>query len=281
VWLPTVLILLSATLHVSWNLLLKRGGDKLVTAWTLDVAPPLLLWPLLFITGLPGPDAWPIIVVSGVVHAAATMALAEAYERADLSVAYPVARGLAPVLVAVGAGVVLREQLSPAAIVGVLAVSIGVAWLGLSARRVGDGLSGLGWAVAMAALIATYSIVDKIGVTRAHPLAYAIVFMACESVFLTPYVVLRRGSRRIRDVFRLEWRSIIASSTLGLIGYLLILVALRLTEVSYVATLREISVVLAAVVGWRVLKEPVGAQRVAAAALAAAGLITLSLAHGR
>ena len=68
---------------------------------------------------------------------------------------------------------------------------------------------------------------------------------------------------------------------MGLIGYLLILVALRLTEVSYVATLRELSVVLAAIVGWRLLKEPVGGQRVAAAMLAAAGLITLSLGHAR
>jgi drug/metabolite transporter (DMT)-like permease len=281
VWLPTVLILLSAALHVSWNLLVKRGGDKLVTIWTLDLVPPILLWPLLFVVGVPGPEAWSVIVVSAVVHAASTVALVEAYERADLSVAYPVARGLAPVLVAVGAALVLGERLSLAATAGVLAVSLGVVWLGLSARRVGESLAGLAWAAAMAALIATYSIVDKIGVTRAHPVSYAIVFMALDSVMLTPYVLWRRGRHRVQAVLWEERRTIAASSLLGLIGYLLILVALRLTEVSYVATLREISVVLAAIVGWRVLKEPVGAERVAAATLAAAGLITLSLGHGR
>jgi drug/metabolite transporter (DMT)-like permease len=281
VWLPTVLILLSATLHVSWNMLVKRGGDKLVTIWTLDLVPPVLLWPLLLVIGVPGREAWSVIVVSAVVHAAATVALVEAYERADLSVAYPVARGLAPVLVAVGAALVLGERLSLAATAGVLAVSVGVVWLGLSARRVGESFAGLAWAAAMAALIATYSIVDKIGVTRAHPVGYAIVFMAMDSVLLTPYVLWRRGRRRVQAVLWEERRTIAASSLLGLIGYLLILVALRLTEVSYVATLREISVVLAAIVGWRVLKEPVGAERVAAATLAAAGLITLSLGHGR
>lgn len=280
-WLPTLLILLSATLHVTWNTLVKRGGDKLVTVWMLDLVPPLVLWPLLFVTGLPGPEAWPVIAVSGLVHAASTVALAGAYERADLSVAYPVARGLAPVLVTVGAGAALGERLSLPALVGVLAVSLGVAWLGLSARTAGEGLGGLAWAVAMAALIATYSIVDKIGVTRTHPVSYAIVFMMLDSVLLAPYVLLRAGRRRIAETLRRDRLLIVASSMLGLLGYLLILVALRLTEVSYVATLREISVVLAAVVGWRVLKEPVGAQRVAAAALAAAGLITLSLAYGR
>lgn len=243
--------------------------------------PSLLLWPVLFVTGFPPREVWLVITVSGIVHAASTVALVEAYERADLSVAYPVARGLAPVLVAVGAGVALGERLSLPATLGVLAVSVGVAWLGLSTRRVGEGLSRIAWAVAMAALIATYSIVDKIGVTRANPVAYAIVFMAWDSVLLTPYVLLRRGRHRIREVYRREWLPIAVSSLMGLIGYLLILVALRLTEVSYVATLREISVVLAAIVGWRLLKEPVGAQRVAAAALAAAGLITLALAHGR
>src|SRR5437879_3913122 len=130
-------------LHVSWNTLMKRGGDKLVTAWMLDLVPPVLLWPVLFVTGFPDREVWPVIVVSGVVHAASTLALVGAYERADLSVAYPVARGLAPVLVAAGAGIVLGERLSLPAIAGVLAVSIGVAWLGLSARRVGDDVSGL------------------------------------------------------------------------------------------------------------------------------------------
>lgn len=279
--LPSVLILLSAVLHVSWNLLIKRGGDKLVSAWTLDLVPAALLWPLLFFTGFPDRRAWGVAAVSAIFHAASSVALAEAYERADLSVVYPVARGLAPVLVAVGAGIALGERLSPQAVLGVLAVGIGVAWLGVSARSVGQGFAGLAWAATMAALIAAYSIVDKIGVTRTPPLAYAIIFMACDTALLTPYVMLRRGRKRIADVVRREGLLIAASAAISLAGYVLVLSAMRLTQVSYVAALREVSVVLAAIVGWRVLGEPVGAQRIAAALLAAGGLITLSLALAR
>ena len=279
--LPTVLILLSAVLHVGWNLLIKRGGDRLVSAWMLDLVPPLLLWPLLFVMGVPDRRAWAVALLSGAFHAASTVALVEAYERADLSVAYPVARGLAPVLVAVGAGITLGEQLSAQAVLGVLAVGTGVAWLGLSARGVGQGLGGLGWAATMAMLIAAYSIVDKIGVTRTHPVPYAIIFMTCDTAFLAPYVLLRRGPRRVGEALRREGLAIFATAIISLVGYLLVLVALRLTQVSYVAALREVSVVLAAIVGWRVLGEPVGVQRVTAAVLAAAGLLTLSLALAR
>jgi drug/metabolite transporter (DMT)-like permease len=279
--LPSVLILCSAVLHVSWNLLIKRGGDKLVSAWMLDLVPPVLLWPLLFFTGVPDRQGWAVALLSGGIHAAATVALVEAYERADLSVAYPVARGLAPVLVAAGAGLALGERLSPQAVLGVLAVGIGVAWLGASARSVGRSVVGLAWAATMAALIAAYSIVDKIGVTRTHPLAYALIFMACDTVLLAPYVLLRRGPGRIAAVVRREGLPIFASAIISFVGYLLVLVALRLTQVSYVAALREVSVVLAAIVGWRVLGEPAGAQRIAAAVLAAGGLIMLSLALAR
>lgn len=280
-WLPSVLILCSAVLHVSWNLLVKRRGDTLVSAWMLDLVPSVFLWPLLFFTGVPDPQGWAVALLSGSIHAASTVALVEAYEHADLSVAYPVARGLAPVMVAAGAGLALGERLSPQAVLGVLAVGIGVAWLGVSARSVGQGFVGLAWAATMAALIAAYSIVDKIGVTRTHPLAYAIIFMACDTVLLAPYVLLRRSPGRIAAVVRREGLPIFASAIIGFVGYLLVLVALRLTQVSYVAALREVSVVLAAIVGWRVLGEPAGAQRIAAAVLAAGGLITLSLALAR
>lgn len=277
-WVPAALVLLSAILHVSWNLIVKRGEDKLVSAWVLDLAPPVILWPLLFFTGLPDRSGWAIVLASGLIHAASNATLAEAYERADLSLVYPVARGLAPVFVAVGAGAALGERLAGPAVLGILAVAFGVTWLGLSVRRRGGGVSGLGWAVGLAGLIAAYSLVDKVGVMGMHPVAYAIMFMACGSAILTPYVYARRGARHVAHVLGRQGIPMVAGALIGLTGYVLVLFALRLTHVSYVAALREVSVVLAALVGWRVLGEAFGIQRAAAATLAAGGLIMLSLA---
>ena len=128
-WLVSLaLILLSAGLHASWNLIVKGEDDKLLSAWLIVLSPPLLLWPLLFFTGLPPSRAWPILLESGTVQAAYVAALVRAYEHGDLSVVYPVARGLAPLFVALGAPILLGESLSPLAMAAVALVGSGIAW---------------------------------------------------------------------------------------------------------------------------------------------------------
>src|SRR5574342_39093 len=133
--LVLLLLLASAGLHATWNLLVKRGEDTLIATWLTAIVAPVVLWPLLLFTGLPPPPAWPMLLASGTVHAAYNVTLATAYKHGDLSVVYPVARGLAPLLVGMGAPLILGESLSPAAMVAIVLVGGGVAWLGLSARR--------------------------------------------------------------------------------------------------------------------------------------------------
>lgn len=278
-WLVSLaLILLSAGLHASWNLIVKGEDDKLVSAWLIVVAPPLVLSPLLFLTGLPSPNAWPIILGSATIQSAYVAALVRAYEHGDLSLVYPVARGLAPLFVALGAPIILGEHLSPLAMAAVALVGGGIAWLGLAARGSAARISALGWATATAALIATYSIVDKVGVTRSNPIAYVIALWVCIAAIMLPYVLLYRSLRQIRDTWRRRWGILLASGLFSIGAYLLILFAMRLTQVSYIAALRESSVIFGAFLGWRVLGEPFGGQRVSAAVVVTLGLILLALA---
>jgi drug/metabolite transporter (DMT)-like permease len=280
--LVLLLVLVSAGLHATWNLLVKRSEDTLIASWLTVLTPPLLLWPLLFFTGLPPSQAWPMLVGSGLVQAAYTVALARAYEYGDLSVIYPVARGLAPLLVAAGAPLFLGERISAVAALAILLVAGGITWLGASTRKSPGRSSGLGWAAVTALLIATYSIVDKAGVMRSNPLAYVVTLFGFDAAYVTPYVLLHRGRRRIRKVWRDGRASLVSSGLLSLAAYLLVLIAMRLTQVSYVATLRESSTIFGAVLGWRVLGDPFGGQRVSASALVALGLILLALAmHGQ
>lgn len=275
--LVLLLVLLSAGLHATWNLLVKRGEDTLIATWLTAIIAPVVLWPLLFLTGLPPPSAWPMLLASGITHAAYNVTLARAYEHGDLSVVYPVARGLAPLLVGVGAPFILGESLSPIAMAAIVLVGGGVAWLGLSARRTRAGAAGLMWAGITAVLIAVYSMVDKAGVMRSNPLAYGVTLFGCDAVFVTPYVLLRRDPRQIREVWRGNRAPLVWSGLLALAAYLPVLVAMRLTQVSYVAALRESSVILGAILGWRVLGDSFGGQRVSASAVVAVGLILLAL----
>jgi len=276
--LPLSLVLLSAGLHASWNLIVKSEDDKLFSGWLTVVAPAVLLAPALFVTGLPSRDAWPLLAGSAVIHTGYMFALVQAYTHGDLSVVYPVARGLAPLFVAVGAPLILGERLSLVAVLGVLLVGGGIAWLGLSARRAAASLSGLGWAVVTAVLICSYSIVDKAGVSRTNPLAYIIVLMGLNGACMTPVVLWRRDTRRLGDLWRRRWMISVAGGLLSITAYLLVLTAMRLTQVSYVAALREVSVILATLLGWRVLKEAYGARRILATVVVAFGLILLVLA---
>lgn len=276
--LPAILVLCSAALHATWNLIVKRTPDKLLSAWMTILVAPLLLWPVWFWTGLPQRGAWRIIAVSGVLHTLYNVALAAAYERGHLSIVYPVARGLAPVLVALAAAVFLGERLPLVAQLGIGLAAGGMCLLGVTARRDGRGPQGVRWAVLTALLIATYTVVDRVGVTDTHPVAYVIAVYGCNGLVMTPIVLARRGRAAIGACWRADRFVLIASGLCSVGAYLLVLIAMRLMPISYVASLRESSVVFAALLGWRVLGERFGPQRIVAAVLVATGLVALGLA---
>jgi drug/metabolite transporter (DMT)-like permease len=276
--LPLTLVLLSAGLHASWNLIVKRQSDKLFSGWLTSLVPSILLAPALMFTGLPSADVWPFLGASGLIHSAYMISLVQAYNHGDLSVVYPVARGTAPILVALCAPLFLGEQLTPLAILGIASVGGGITCLGLSARRPAGTHRGLLWALATAGTIATYSMIDKVGVARTHPLAYVIVLLGLNGAGMTPYVLWQRDRRHLWGTWRETWPSAVAGGLLSLIAYLLVLTAMRLTQVSYVAALREISVVFATALGARVLGEPYGGRRIVASVVVACGLFLLVLA---
>jgi drug/metabolite transporter (DMT)-like permease len=218
---------------------------------------------VLLVTGLPPPEVWPILLGSAVIHTGYMIALTQAYVHGDLSVVYPVARGLAPILVAVGAPLFLGERLSSTAILGIVLVGGGIAWLGVSAWRSSASFSGLAWAVATAVFIASYSIMDKVGVSRTNPVSYIIiVLMGANAVFMTPVVLWRRDAHHMAILWGRRWRVAVLGGLLSIAAYLLVLIAMRLTQVSYIAALRE----------------PYGGRRILASALVALGLILLVLA---
>ena len=158
-------VLCGAALHASWNALIKSGRDKAADTALLQVAGALLALPLLLGFGLPPRSTWPFLLMSLVLHLGYHTALVGAYRHGELGLTYPIMRGFAPLLVALGSGVLIGESPSATAWLGIVGVALGVGLVGLA--RPGEALhhgKALAFAFSNAVIIALYTVVDGLGV---------------------------------------------------------------------------------------------------------------------
>jgi len=292
--LAVVLVLVAATLHAGWTVLLKTSGDPLRTAVRLQAIGTAVLVPVgtiaWFATGRPAiePAGVGLALASGVLETAYFIFLSAAYTRGDLSLVYPLARGTAPlVAILVGVGL-LHERLALPAGIGVACLLAGILlvarpWRALQAAGV-EHRGAIGFALATGVTIATYSAVDRLGVRLVLPWVYgAILAVFATSILWTTVTVGRRvgllgPAPEIRPASL--WRDGIAGVS-SLTAYLLILFAYSIAPLAAVAPLRESGIVLAAAWGALRLGESVrGRQavvRIAAAGLVVAGAVLLAV----
>lgn len=273
-------------MHATWNLAAKRaqGGHLFLTLCSLSsltiYAVPVA-W-LLHRDGLPsGWLAWLVMTVSGGLHLIYFTVLQRGYRAADLSVVYPVARGTAPLLSVTFAVVALGERPSLQAMCGAALVVIGVLFLAggadLLRRRDARVSAGLTWGAITGLMIATYTVTDGYAVRR-----LAVAPLVLDYVSHVVRVVLS-GPRAFSDMetlraeWRRTWRHALVIATLGPLGYILVLTAMRETPVSYVAPARELSMLIGAFFGARLLKEGNVLGRVASASLIALGVLLIAL----
>lgn len=266
-------VLIAALLHASWNLVLKSSSERLVAATTQIILAGVVLLPIVIWRGFPF-EATTYLLASAVVQVAYLYALATAYDKADLSFVYPIARGSAPVLIALGALVGLSD---PVQGLGWLALSLicgGVVAVGLTART----HHGVGWSLLTGLLIASYVTIDGTGVRRAGDvLAYISALSVITAVMSVPLVLIARGRLVIRDALRAEWTRHLFAGLASLASYGLLLFASRLAPLSLVSAARETAVVFATFGSWWYLDERVGRTRAMATAVIAAGVGVLAL----
>jgi drug/metabolite transporter (DMT)-like permease len=286
-----LLVLAAAAIHASWNALTKRAQDQLAFLWSsVSLATLVLLpvgWGFLPPEGVPG-AAWPFLLATSVIHAVYFYVLGRAYGSGEFSLVYPIARGLGVALVPLAAFFFLDERPSPLGALGVLLVVAGIVGINLSsaglssAGRAAAGprrlmSAGAGWALVTGLSIAAYSLVDKAGVARLHPVPYIAILGVGMSLLLVPTMVRRRVA--LAHEWRTNWRAILVASTLNLTSYLLVLFAFRLSKAGYVVAAREISIVLSVAIGRLWFGERRVGRRLAAATLVLAGVICVALAR--
>lgn len=271
-------VLAAAALHASWNALVKRSGDPFaVLALTVGL-PALAILPLLPLVPAPAPSSWPYICGSVLAHWIYFACLLGAYRYGDLSQVYPIARGTAPLIVALGAWTLAGEALGGLEAAGVAVLSAGIlslAWR-RGARPAGETL-GILLALATALAIAAYSLLDGIGVRRSgSALGYILwLFWLFDAPFLGFALWRRRG--RWRRSFGPSLKPGLGGAVTSSLAYGIVIWAMSLGPMAHVVALRETGVVMAAAIGTFLLGEPFGRRRVLAAAVVAAGAALLQL----
>jgi uncharacterized membrane protein len=266
------LVLVSAALHAFWNWLVADARDSHAVAAVAMCTGALAFAPVAVLTWDVDGSAWPYIAASAALELAYFALLATAYERADLTFVYPIARGAAPVLVLVVSVVALSADVSGGEAIGVIAVTAGV----LLVRGVGRSAArgGLALALGVAACIAAYTLVDDEGLHHAAALGYFEAVLVIAAPVYALAVAATRGPGALRAAA--TPRSAVAGIAM-FAAYAIALAALEIAEAAPVAALRETSVVMATAAAALFAHERVPAGRVVGAVVVVVGIAAIAL----
>lgn len=281
---PVALALLvtAATLHTGWNLILKRVVPKQAFAWWALVAGSVIFLPLLFLSGPVPAAVLPYALASAVAEIAYFVTLARAYDVADFSLVYPIARGTAPAMLVLWATLFLGERPRPIGLAGVAVLLAGLMLVGGADRWFKPGSdvrvtrAGVAVALSVALCISIYSTIDAAAVRRMDPAAYNVLVLGLTWVLGAPLMLARHGATGLAAVWREHRGRILAVAILMFAAYAMVLHAYTLAPASYAAAIREVSIVLAALIGWRWLGEGFGGLRTAGAGLIFAGIVLIA-----
>jgi drug/metabolite transporter (DMT)-like permease len=281
------LVVAAALLHATWNLAVKGvsgGADRVAFVWVYIVASVALWLPIGLVWVLATgerPTGWWLVgpVVSALLHIAYQLVLQRGYAEGDLNLVYPLARGAGPMLTFVVAITVLHEHPGPLEVAGVLSVVAGVLLISLGGRTV-PAQAGVGWGLGTGATIAAYTLWGNHAVNNLHvpPVPYFVLGLVLQLPFLFVALVRRRDPRPIREVWAHGRTAALVVATCSPLAYVLVLRAMQLAPVALVAAGRESSIVVGAVFGWLVLREPRPARRLAGAVVVLVGIGLIAVA---
>jgi drug/metabolite transporter (DMT)-like permease len=275
--LIVAIVIGAGALHATWNAIAKQVDDQLMAFAWMGVASTIGggLW--LVFTGLPYRAAIGFAIASAVIHIGYDLGLMASYRLGAFNQTYPIARGTSPLIVAVGAYFLANDRLSAPALLGVATLAVGLMSLAFSGGRLSrQDMPAIGAAVLTGLTIAAYTIVDGLGVRRAHdPWAYVALFFFLQGPAMTVAAAVRRPASAWRD-FGAAKRGLLVG-VLCIVAYGIVLWAQTRAPLAEVAAIRETSVVFAALIGMAAFGEHFGRRRVAAAAVIATGIVLISL----
>jgi drug/metabolite transporter (DMT)-like permease len=270
-----LMVLGAAVLHASWNALVKSGGNPWFRMGVVMGVSGLI--GLIFIPFVPAPsnDVWPLLLLSAFIHQIYFCGVCMGYRIGDLSHVYPLQRGIAPVLVAIGAFIFMGERLGTQGLIGVGLICAAIFSLALLNDKHTTNRKVLLFALFTGTNIAIYSVIDGMAARLSDNVFVYIIWLTFISGI--PF-----GLLAITITWKKGWVNVRQHMTKGLVGgtftciaYGLAIWAMSLAPVTYVSALRETSVIFAALIGSRILGEPFGKARIIAAGVVALGVVIL------
>jgi drug/metabolite transporter (DMT)-like permease len=271
-------VLAGAAMHAGWNALVKTGLDRTTSIFLLALIQGAISLALLPFFATPSALSWPWIAVSAVLHSGYKIFLIRAYEHGDMSQVYPLARGSAPLIVAIVAIFLLNETLTVTKFAAVCAIGLGVI---LMSSRLGSGEAmpkmALLFALGTAVFTASYTLVDGIGAQLSGTASgFTLWMFVGDGVLMTIYALAVRG-RGLFAAVRGNLLSGTAAGALSLGSYWIAIWAFTLAPIALVAALRETSVLFAMLIAVFLLDEKASMQRWFAAALILTGIVLMRI----
>jgi len=279
--LAIVLLLISAVLHTSWNLLIKQSEDKYIVTWWMVTIGGVFALIALFFTGLPPRQMWIFAIISICVEAAYFVTLSYAYHDNDFSLIYPVARGSAPAFLALWSVLFLHEKLTSGGVLGLGMIISGLLIIGINtltqAHVTHLHFKGAAVAVFIALLISIYTTIDGAAVQNGFALPYVMSMFAFVPIPITPFIFREYKWERIKKTLISQPIRVPLAGVLGVLAYLMAVFSYSIAPLSYAGSIREVSVVFGALAGWWFLKEKMGGVRLLGAIVIFAGIVIIGL----
>ena len=287
-----LLVVISAFAHASWNLLAKRAGNPELANWWMATSGATIMLPVaivLLVIDPPEPIGWVFIAGTIGLHILYFFTLGRAYKHGELSIVYPVARGLGLTLIPVFGVLLLSETVSTQAALGIALIFGGIIAVGLSTQPVADSSAsvslkskltdrGVLFAVATGVIIASYSVLDKRGVEHVTPVLYMFFLTSGGSLGALALIHRSYSRQQFKREFQTHWKTLVAGGMLQFLAYALVLSAFQLSQVSYVGPFRELAIGVGVVMGALLLRERVTRWRAIGAASVTFGAIVIAFA---
>jgi drug/metabolite transporter (DMT)-like permease len=273
-----IAILFAAVLHAGWNALLKSQPDKMAGALAVSIGSTLMGVLCLFYTGFPAREAWPLVASSAVLHTGYFLFLTSAYRVGDLSQVYPIARGVAPLITAAGAGTLLGETLTPLETTAVVIIGLGLISLVLTAKTDGRlNVVSCTLALVTGLFISAYSLNDGVGARLA---GNSVAYYSAAATLNCAMMCIGMSFFR-RDIVPVALkncrRSLWIGGPLSFIAYALITWAFTQAPIALVSALRETSLVFALIIGTLFLKERINLAKIVSVFVTLSGAVLLRL----
>ncbi|MFI0843436.1 EamA family transporter [Mesorhizobium sp. IMUNJ 23232] len=270
------LVLSAALLHASWNALVKAASDRALTIAAVASMHGLGGLVLIMLSAPPAMASWPSIAASTLIHYAYYVLLFQAYRLGDLSQVYPISRGMAPAVVALGTYLIIGENLTTLGWAGLFAISLGIFFLAIQRGAAHADRRAVGVALLLGLTIAGYSIADGIGVRLSQsPMGYIGWLFLLESPVMFAILWQRR-----RKAAPFDWRVFgigMVGGVFSVAAYATVLYVKTFAPIGAVSAIRESSVVIAALIGLVFFGERPWLGRLISAVIVAAGVITLAV----